>query len=225
MKLKVESFVCNPFQERCYLVYEEQTLSCLVIDPGMCSEYEWSRVKNYIELHSLIPKAVLLTHCHCDHVIGTAFLTRQYPGLPIYGSLEDQNHLPSVQSQMQMFGVDTEIHWSPITINLSEGDQLSLFANSDEDVLHPILVIDVPGHSHHGLCYYFPNDRMLFSGDVLFYCSVGRSDFGASMGGNGRQLVEGIVQKLLSLPQSTVVYPGHGPNTSIENETTYNPFL
>ena len=224
--MKVETFQCNPFQEQCYVILDETSRRCLVVDPGMCTEWEWGRVHHFLQFNQLTPDAVLITHNHSDHVLGTGYLTKAYPGLPVYGSMEDQNHLPPIQIQNRFFGVDAEVQYSPITNNLIEGDTLTFpFEAADDVKKHPIKVIDCPGHSHHGLCYYFPDDNMLFSGDVLFYCSIGRTDFGQAMGGNGPLLVKSIEEKLMTLPAPTKVYPGHGPMTTIETEANYNPYL
>jgi glyoxylase-like metal-dependent hydrolase (beta-lactamase superfamily II) len=158
--------------------------------------------------------------------MGTGYLTKEYKDLPVYGSMEDQNHLPPIELQNRFFGIDAIVHYAPITRNLMEGDTFYFPLEAKEGVKqHKIEVLDCPGHSHHGLCFYFPEDKMIFSGDVLFYCSIGRSDFGPAMGGNGPLLVNSIVQKLLVLPAETKVYPGHGPMTTIETEETYNPYL
>jgi len=224
--MKVETFQFNPFQVDSYVIWDEESRKCLVVDPGMCHDSEWERLHRFLLSKLLTPEAILITHSHTDHVLGTGYLTKHYEGLPVYGSMEDQNHLPSIAFQNSMFGVDVEAHYSPITNNLIEGDSLMFpFEAKDGIKQHRIEVIDCPGHSHHGLCYYFPDDNMLFSGDVLFYCSIGRTDFGPAFGGNGPLLVNSIINKLMVLPPQTKVYPGHGSMTTIETEANYNPYL
>jgi len=226
--MQVKTFQVNPFGENCYVVYPAEEAACLVIDPGISNENEWSRIQAFLTQHRLTPERIMLTHCHSDHVMGTGYLTKAYPGLPVCGSMEDQNHLPSVQQQNSVFGVQADIHWSPITHDLHEGDTLrfpSLPSPSGAESPSIIQVLDCPGHSHHGLCYYLPESKLLFTGDVLFYGSVGRSDFGPSMGCDGRLLLEGIAQKLLTLPADVKVLPGHGMPTTIGQESQYNPYL
>ena len=210
-------FQCNAFQENCYVVWDDATREALIIDPGFATEWEWQRVDSHLKQQQLTLTRMLLTHSHVDHCLGSAFAARAY-GVEVCGSKEDQDHMPMAGTQARAFGLDVEPYWQPIDHDLREGDVLTL---GD----HRIEVIDCPGHSHHGLCDYLPETKMLFSGDVLFYCSVGRSDFGPAMGGNGPLLVQGIVQKLLTLPAEVKVYPGHGPQTTIGTEATYNPYL
>ncbi len=215
--MNIKVFVNNPFQENTYVVSDPSSKECVVIDPGMSNEWEWSKVNAYIAEQQLSIKAVWLTHCHVDHEIGTGYLTKEYE-VPVAGPLDDFVQLPSAQMQAQLFGVPFDQEVSPITRNINEGELLQLGANE-------VVVYDVPGHSHHGLCYYFKDEGVLFTGDVLFYGSVGRSDFGPAMGGNHELLIEGIRSKLMSLPPDTQVYPGHGPVTSISFEITRNPYI
>lgn len=215
--LHVETFNSNSFLEHCYVVWDDQTLQCVIIDPGFFCADDWQGCHRFLVEHQLVPQCVLITHSHLDHVAGTGIIAQAYPGIPICGSADDQFRLPSIPQQAMLFGVDEECHWTPITRRITAGEELA-FA-------HRIQIIDCPGHSFHGLCYYFPDHKLLFSGDVLFCCSIGRSDFGPHMGCDGRQLVQGIITQLLTLPADVVVYPGHGPSTTIGNEATYNPYL
>lgn len=221
--LHIETFVCNPFSEQCYVAWDETSRLAFVVDPGMCSDYEWQRVHRCIEENALSVQFVLQTHGHSDHCMGSAYLARTY-NIHIYGSMEEQSHMPSFQLQNQAFGIDLPLHWLPIDKNLMDGDVLWL-GEPEGEGSHRIEVLDCPGHSFHGLCFYLPQDQVFFSGDVLFCGSVGRSDFGPAMGGNGPLLLRSIVEKLLPLPADTKVYPGHGPMTTIGYESTYNPYF
>lgn len=224
--IQVKFFPCNPFGELCYVAWDDESCHCVIVDPGMCSDAEWLKVHHFLADHQLEPDYILITHSHTDHVMGTGYVKREYPDVPICGSVEDQNHLPPVAEQNQMFGVDVLTHHVPINRDLMEDDTLLLPALAQAGMKqHRIRVIDCPGHSHHGLCYYFEDDAVLFSGDVLFAGSVGRSDFGMAMGGNGRLLLEGIAQKLFALPAEVKVYPGHGMYTTIGYERETNPYV
>ena len=215
--IRVDFFQCNALQENCYVAWDEASHEAVIIDPGFATEWEWQRAANYLASNQLTLKAVLLTHNHVDQCMGSAYPARAC-NVEVCGSKEDQDHLPSAGTQAIAFGLGVEPNCLPISHDLREGDVLHLGQ-------YRIEVIDCPGHSHHGLCYYLPEAGVLFSGDVLFYCSVGRSDFGPAMGGNGPLLVQGIVQKLLTLPAEVKVYPGHGPQTTIGTEATYNPYV
>jgi len=215
--MKIKSFVNNPFQENTYVVSDDASKECIVIDPGMSNEWEWGKVRDYITAEGLSVKAIWLTHCHVDHEMGTGYLTDAY-GVAVAGPLEDYLKLPTAEMQAQLFGVPFDKAVAPVTVNVHEGDKL--YVGQTE-----VQVLDVPGHSHHGLCYYFPSEEVLFTGDVLFYGSIGRSDFGRAMGGDGEALIDGIRCKLLSLPPTTQVNPGHGPATSIGFEIEHNPYF
>ena len=215
--MKVEQFRCNEFVENCYVAFDEETLEAVIIDPGMKYKQEWDSFRSFISDNNLNVKHILLTHYHLDHILGTGLCAKEY-NLDLSGNLEDQLGLPTPEMQGQLFGLEFSNSIPGIRINLKEGDSISCGK-------YKIEVIDCPGHSHHGLCFYIPDAKVLFSGDVLFFCSIGRSDFGRSMGGDGQKLINGIVSKLLTLPADVIVYPGHGPQTSIGKETAYNPYI
>lgn len=215
--MQIKSFCFNPFQENTYVLYDEVSSEAWVIDPGMSNENEWNRLKISLSEDNLHVSKVLLTHCHVDHLMGTGFIRDAF-GSEICGPLGDEGSLPSPKLQSQLFGVPLSTQPASISKNLCEGMELS-FGSSK------VLIFDCPGHSHHGLCYYLPTEKLLFTGDVLFFRSIGRFDFGASMGGNRQLLIESIVAKLMSLPSDVRVLPGHGPETSIGQEQRNNPYF
>lgn len=215
--IQVTTFVCNAFGENTYVVGDTDARQCAIIDPGCSHAAEWAAVRDYVAGRQWEVRYILLTHSHIDHFMGSGYCTREY-GIGVSGSLDDQLRLPDPVVQARLFGIALTTEPAPIVHALSEGDRLTLGT-------HTIEVIDVPGHSPHGLCYYVADSGMLFSGDVLFCESVGRADFGDAFGCNGRALIEGIVGKLMVLPPDVVVWPGHGPQTTIGHESRSNPYF
>ena len=215
--MNVKVFVSNPFLENTYVLSHPETREALIVDPGMMTDAEWQHIRDYLTEQQLHVVRILVTHCHIDHMMGTGYLT-EWCDAPVCGPVDDQLRLPSAERQFQLFGLSCLHPLTGIGRNLNEGDRFS-FGSSE------VQVLDVPGHSFHGLCYYFPNEKMLFSGDVLFYCSIGRSDFGPGMGCDGEALVDGIRTKLFALPPETRVYTGHGPATTIGQEIACNPYI
>ncbi|MBQ0057368.1 MAG: MBL fold metallo-hydrolase [Bacteroidales bacterium] len=215
--MNIKTFVFNPFQENTYLVWDDATREALAIDPGMGSEAEWERFRSFVDANGLDLRRVLLTHCHIDHLMGTGYVSEACHA-EICGPVGDEAGLPSAVMQSRLFGVPLGKKPAPVAVDIREGMQLTLGGSR-------IRVFDIAGHSHHGLCYYFEDDGVVFTGDVLFAGSVGRSDFGSAMGGNHETLIEGIVTKLLTLPADVKVCPGHGLATTIGHETEHNPYF
>lgn len=215
--IQVSSFQCNEFQENTYVFYDDMSREAAIVDPGMKYDREWQRIKDFISDNKLTVKLILVTHYHLDHVIGSDVCTKEY-GVGLTGSIEDQLLLPPIKAQGMIFGVNFDRITAPITNPVKEGDKISFGE-------HTIEIFDCPGHSYHGYCYYIPDAKILFSGDVLFYCSVGRADLGGHMGCSMETLITNVTNKLLNLPPEVTVYPGHGPQTSIDNELKYNPYL
>lgn len=213
----VKTFTFNPFFENTYVLADAETREAAVIDPGMSNAQECQAIAGWLQSEGMKVTKVLLTHCHVDHLMGTGFLHDQL-GAVICGPEDDQLRLPSAPLQAQLFGVPLSSVTSPIAVNINEGDTVTVGNEA-------LKVFDVAGHSHHGLCYYLEKGKMLFTGDVLFCESVGRSDFGPAMGGNHEQLIEGILCKLMSLPSDVKVFPGHGSQTTIGHEQNHNPFF
>jgi glyoxylase-like metal-dependent hydrolase (beta-lactamase superfamily II) len=211
--MKTKLFVFSPFQENTYLLISEDN-ECILIDPGCFDEEEQERLKAYLEENKLVLKRVLNTHLHIDHAFGNSFLFHQY-GIKAEANQADEFLLERVKQQALAFGLGDVDDATPLGNYLNEGDKIKL-GDIELEVLH------VPGHSPGSLVYYAPKNGCVFVGDVLFQGSIGRTDL---PGGNYDELISNIRSKLLTLPDETTVYSGHGPRTTIRDEKRYNPFL
>lgn len=211
--MKIKLFVFNPFQENTYLLINESN-ECILIDPGCFEEEEKERLKTYLEENKLVLKRVLNTHLHLDHAFGNSFLSHQY-GINAEANKADEFLLKDMSRQAGLFGISEVDEAAPLGNYLNEGDKIKL-GNIELEVLH------IPGHSPGSLVYYAPKDKCVFAGDVLFRGSIGRTDLAK---GNYDELISGIRSKLLTLPDETVVFSGHGPRTTIGEEKWGNPFL
>lgn len=213
MGLQIQVFTFNAFQENTYVVYDEATLEAAVIDPGCHSSTEQSKLKNFIETNLLKVKYLLNTHCHIDHVLGNWFVKNTY-NVPLYIHQLDLPTLRSVPTQASMYGMAPYEPAEP-DIFLEEGQRI-LLGTSGLDVLF------VPGHAPGHVAFYNAEQHFCIGGDVLFRESVGRTDF---PGCNHSHLIKSIKEKLFTLPDETIVMPGHGPNTTIGHEKIHNPYV
>jgi hydroxyacylglutathione hydrolase len=210
--LEVKSFVFSPIQENTYLLYNERNHG-LVVDPGCYFGQEREELKSFIEKYAILPKNLLNTHCHLDHVFGNAF---------VHQTWKLELHLHELEKPLLDYAPTSGIKWGLPFENykgnlnyIREGDQIRL----DEDVLD---VIFAPGHSPGHVCFYNKAQGFVIGGDVLFRQSIGRTDL---PGGSLEILLQSIRTQLFTLPDETVVYPGHGPSTTIGYEKRNNPFL
>ena len=211
--MTIKTFTFNPIQENTYLVYDE-TNEAVVIDAGCVSEIEKRALKNYIEDNNLTLKRVINTHLHFDHQFGNKFLFDTYGILPEAGKA-DEYLLDDVVAHVRSFGLDIKEEAQPLGGYLTE-NQVIKFGNTS------FVIYQVPGHSPGSVAFYDQKDGIVFAGDVLFRGSIGRTDLPQ---GDYGTLIESITNKLLPLPDSTVVYCGHGPSTTIGFERKNNPFL
>ena len=213
--MKIQAFQFNPFGELTYLVWDPATCEAAVIDPGMSNSAEQLTFDNFVSKNSLKLKYLLYTHLHIDHTFGHEHIVATY-GLEAHAGEGDAQLGLHRAEQAEMFRLPIpkpkELR---IDTPLTDRQQLSLGSESFE-------VIFVPGHSQGSVAFYFPESRFVITGDALFNGSIGRTDL---PGGNHAQLIKSIQDRLLTLPASTIVYPGHGPSTTIANELRYNPFL
>ena len=207
--MKIENFVLGPVGTNCYIVSNEETKECFLVDMAACPPELVSHIKN----SGLMVKAVLLTHGHFDHIMGLDRFLEEFPA-PVYACAAEKELLESAQlnSSSGMLGQPYTFHNAQY---VKDGDLLEIAGMK-------IQVIQTPGHTIGGCCYYIADEQTLFSGDTLFRASIGRTDLPTgSMGA----LVRSVTEKILVLPDETRVYPGHMEETTVGYEKKYNPFL
>lgn len=210
--LQIKVFTFNPVQENTYLLYNEHK-ECIIIDPGCYFDYEKDELKSFINLNKLEPKILLNTHCHLDHVFGNKFIAEEFK-LTLKTHALEKPVLEMAPASGLMFNLPFDNYTGEI-IFLAENDVVAL----REDTLK---VIHAPGHSPGSICFYCEKQNFIIGGDVLFQNSVGRTDL---PGGSHESLIKSIKEKLLVLPPGVIVYPGHGPSTTIGEEMNSNPYL
>jgi len=212
--MKIQTFICNMLHENCFVVYDENSREAAIIDPGFYWEEEKHQLTKFVREQKLQVKYLLCTHLHFDHIFGVSFVEDTY-GVKLSASLFDSPWLDNFTITITRFGISPNSAPRPVSHPLHDGDILIL-GNST------LQCIATLGHSAGGMCFYAKDAGILFAGDTLFQSSIGRTDFSD---GNYAQLIQSIQTRLLSLPQSTVVYPGHGGPTSIGDEMQYNPYI
>lgn len=213
--ITIKQFEFNPFGENTYVLSDE-TREAIVVDCGCMTAGERSLFSAYLTEHELTPVRLLCTHLHFDHIIGNAFIRDTY-GLQPEASRLDVEQLPSLEVQMAGLGLPPHLIFESVPVEkyLAEGDTVR-FGRSE------LQVLSTPGHSPGSLSFYSPADGFVLSGDALFAGSIGRTDL---WGGDFRTLITAIREKLLTLPDDTVVYSGHGPATTVSIERNENPYL
>lgn len=212
--LKIKSFVCNPVAENTYVVWDDESLEGAVIDAGCFSQEEKAMVQSFITKERLTIKYLLSTHLHFDHIFGNRFIAGTFH-VELSAHRDDAFLIDNFARQTALFGLDTPEATLPVDTYIDETDTISI-GQYDFSILH------IPGHSPGGIVFYCAKAGVAFSGDVLFRGSIGRTDL---WGGNHEALVTGIKEKLFTLPDSTVVYPGHGPQTTIGYEKSHNLYV
>jgi len=210
--IQIKKFTFNPVQENTFVVYDE-TKECAIIDAGCYFDYEREELDRFIEDKQLKPVRLINTHCHFDHIMGVTHCRIKYK-VPFEIHPDEEILVGHAVDSGDRFGIPMEPIDAPDAY-FREGDRIT-FGNSYLEV------IESPGHSPGGVVFYNPEQKILIAGDVLFYGSIGRTDL---PGGSFEQLTGNIKTKLLTLPEETVVYCGHGPETTIGFEKKNNPFL
>ena len=206
--MKVERFLTGILSTNCYVAWNEQTKEAVIVDPAAYSK----KLAEFLREEGLKPQAVLLTHGHFDHIMGLDALLEEYP-VPVYVHEAEKGLIADPKTNLSLTYTNGYVFEDATYV--TDGQKIAAAGVTFE-------VLFTPGHTSGGCCYYAVTENMLFSGDTLFRCSVGRSDLPT---GDETTLIRSIKEKLLVLPENTVVYPGHMAATTIQTEKTANPFL
>ncbi|MHC5161717.1 MAG: MBL fold metallo-hydrolase [Planctomycetota bacterium] len=208
----VDTIVLGDFQTNCYCVrQDEQAENCLIVDPGMRAEVLVQQLKQ----SNHTPTHIYLTHGHVDHIGGVEALRMNWPNIQVAIHKDDAEMLGDPMQNLSVMAGGM-VQALPAEVVLDSQTTRYEAAGMGFDVLH------TPGHTPGGTCLYNAQEKVLIAGDTLFAGSIGRSDF---PGGSHELLIQSIREKLLILPDSTTVYSGHGPATTIGHEKQFNPFL
>lgn len=208
--VSVKVFCFNAFSENTFLIHDNS--ACIIVDPGCYETQEYDELKGFISERGLVPESIINTHCHIDHVLGVDLLKDHYK-IPFYIGSQEIPVLESSKVVAPAYGFNRFREPVPDGL-LNEGDIVSM-GDSDWKVIH------VPGHSPGHIALYEEKQKLCISGDVLFLHSIGRTDL---PGGDFDTLIDSIRKKLFVLPDDVTVYPGHGPETTIQEERLRNPF-
>jgi len=212
--LKIAKFTFYMFGINTYVVYDPTEKEAAIIDPGMSQAKEYDAMERFIVRENLTVTHLINTHLHIDHAIADKWVRDKY-NVPVEAHEDDATLGLLLNQQAQRFGirgVDAKVEIGKM---LNDGDEISVGTGT-------LKVLHVPGHSPGSIALYYKEDEWVIVGDTLFEGSIGRTDL---MGGNHGQLIQAISDKLLTLPDTTVVYPGHGNPTTIEQEKEHNPYL
>ncbi|HQF42608.1 MAG TPA: MBL fold metallo-hydrolase [Ignavibacteriaceae bacterium] len=211
--IQIKIFTFNLFSENTIILWDDESLESAVIDPGCSNADEEKILADFIKSKNLKVKYLINTHCHIDHIFGCEFVKEKYN--PEY--LAPELDLPLIENasmQAGMLGIDFSISIRPDGF-LSEDKKLRLGKFELEFLF-------TPGHTSGEFCIYIPSIKSCITGDVLFNESIGRTDL---WGGDYDTLIQSIQEKLLTLPDETIIFPGHGQSSTIGKEKIYNPFL
>lgn len=211
--LTIQRFECNMLQENCYIISDE-TKECVICDCGAYYPAERAAIVDYIRDNGLTPVHLLSTHGHIDHNFGNNTIFDEF-GLKPEVHKEDQHLMDMLAKQAEtLVGITLDYAMPPVGKYFGDGDEITFGS-------HRLKVIETPGHSKGSVFFYCPEEAIALSGDTLFRNSIGRTDY---LGGSMFQIIQSL-RMICQLPDNTVVYPGHGPQTTIGTELSSNPYL
>lgn len=211
--IQIQKFTFNLFSENTFILWDSETKECAIVDPGCSDKDEENILEIFITENNLSVKYLINTHCHIDHILGCEFVKQKFN--PIYYAPElDIPLIENAKMQADTVGIDFSISILPEKY-LDENEDFKLGETA-------LKFLFTPGHTPGEFCIYIPDIKTCITGDVLFFDSIGRTDL---WGGNYETLIKSINEKLLTLPDETIIYPGHGDKSTIGREKQFNPFL
>jgi hydroxyacylglutathione hydrolase len=210
--MEIYKLVFSPIEVNTYIL-ADNSKKCAIIDCGCYDRSEFDDLVRFIESRELTPVMLLNTHCHLDHIFGNNFILEKY-NLKALAGKDDENNRKNAVQHAALFGLSMNEPPEPGEF-ITDG-QIIRFGSIELSALH------VPGHSSGSMAFYCEKSDVVFTGDALFAGSIGRTDLD---GGDYDTLIKSIHSRLFALPPSTVVYPGHGSQTTIEKERMTNPFF
>lgn len=210
--LKVKKFVFNPFAENTIMIYAPNG-ETIIVDPGMSDPEEENQLMSFITDNNLNVKLLVNTHCHIDHILGNRFVVEKL-GVQLSAHRNEELNIMLANQQADLFGLPRP-ETPPIQKYLEEGDEIRL----DH---HLLKVIYTPGHTNGGICLYAEESGFIICGDLIFRLGIGRVDL---PGGDYDTIISSILNKIFILPDNTLIYSGHGDETTVGFEKKNNPFF
>lgn len=212
--MKIKTFVNRPIDENCYVVSDE-TREAVIIDCGALIPADQEAIAEYIRQEGLTVTQHILTHGHFDHMFGSQWVADTYGCRPKLHPADTDIYEGSVERVSAFFHKPIAFPVPPVGSFFNERNTLRFGT-------HKFRVIACPGHTPGGVCLYCEEEGVLFSGDSIFQSSIGRTDM---EGGDHAALIASLTERVLTLPEEVVIYPGHGPSTTVRNEKLFNPYL
>ncbi|TCN72997.1 MBL fold metallo-hydrolase [Acetobacteroides hydrogenigenes] len=210
--ITVKTFICNPFQENTYILYDE-TGECVIVDAGCYTPDEQESIDSFIAGNNLRPVKLLNTHGHIDHIAGIEYLSKKYK-IELYMHADDVDNINRSVAMGAAWGFNIQV--PSCEVNFVEENDNVTFGNST------LKVIALPGHTKGGVGYYNAEQKIIMVGDTLFRGSIGRTDL---PGGDYETIIRSIIKNLLPLGDEVRYYSGHGESSTLGHERRYNPFV